>query len=106
MNFYQLFYGPNRPPGQNSSGFDHPEFNKLYEEIRFMENGPKRFEKFERMAQILQEEVPAILDYRPLVSGLIQKWVKNFKRNMMVSKPFKYFNVDVETQQTMLKKKS
>ena len=69
-----------------------------------MENGTKRFEKIKRMAEILQDEVPAILDYSPLVSGLIQKWVKNFKRNMMVSKPFKYFNVDVPIQQKMLKK--
>ena len=100
-NFYQLFYGPNKPPGQNSSGFDNPRYNQLYEDMRFMKNGPERFAKIKEMAKILQEETPAVLDYTALISGLIQKWVTNFKRNMMVSSPFKYLNIDLATEEQM-----
>ena len=60
-----------------------------------MSNGPVRFEKIKRMAAILQEEVPAVFDSSAIISGLIQKWVGNFKRNMMISKPFKYFDIDL-----------
>lgn len=93
-NFYQLLYGPNKPPGQNSSSFDHPEYNRLYEKMRFMTNTKERFEIIKKMALILQEEVPVIVDSTPLVSGLIQEWVLNFKRNIMLGRPFKYFNLE------------
>ena len=88
-NFYQLLYGPNK----HSSKFDHPEYNKLYEEMRFMNNSPKRFEVIKKMAQILQDEQPVIFDSTPLVSGLVQNWMGNFKRNILVAYPFKYFNL-------------
>jgi oligopeptide transport system substrate-binding protein len=93
-NFYQLFYGPNKAPGSNNSGFDHKEFNALYEEIRFMENSPERNKKIAQMAAILKEESPAIVSYNPTVVGLLQKNVKNFKRHMMLSNPFEYLNLD------------
>ena len=101
-NFYQLYYGPNKPPGQNSSSFDHPEYNMLYEQIRFMEDSSERLTKIKRMAKILQEEVPVIFDSTPIVSGLIQKWVGNFKRNIMISKPYMYLDIDLKKQQTKL----
>ena len=88
-NFYQLLYGPNK----HSSRFDHPKYNELYEEMRFMENGPKRYEILKEMALILQDEQPVIFDNTPLVSGLVQNWVSNFKRNIMISYPFKYFTL-------------
>ena len=92
-NFYQLLYGPNKPPGQNSSSFDNEEYNQLYEKMRFMTNNEQRFKIIKRMAEILQEEVPVIFESTPLVSGLVQEWVLNFKRNIMLGRPFKYFNL-------------
>ncbi len=41
-NNYQLLYGPNKAPGPGESNYDNPAFNKLYEQIAIMENGPKR----------------------------------------------------------------
>ena len=35
---------------------DHPEFNALYEQTRYMENGPERFALFTKMAQIMKDE--------------------------------------------------
>ncbi|MFK7825249.1 MAG: ABC transporter substrate-binding protein [Oligoflexales bacterium] len=92
-NFFQLFYGGNIGDS-NYSFFNHSEYNKLYEEIRFMADSPVKFEKLKQMMTILKAEVPFILDYTPLVSGLIQKNIKNFKRNIMIFLPFKYINID------------
>jgi oligopeptide transport system substrate-binding protein len=103
-NFYQLLYGPNQPPGQNSSYFDNPRFNELYEKIRFMQNSSKRNEYIKEMAQIVQSEVPIIFESTPVASGLIQKWVKNFKRNIMISKPFRYLNVEDPSKKKALTK--
>ena len=97
-NFYQLLYGPNHSPGQNHTTFNHSEYNRLYEKMRFMENGEERYQVMKQMAQIIQDEVPVIFETTPLVSGLVQEWVQNFKRNIMLGDAFKFFNLKKETK--------
>jgi ABC-type transport system substrate-binding protein len=97
-NFYQLLYSPNKPPGPNSSGYNNPEYDKLFEQTRFMPNGPERFALFARMNEMIREDVPVIVTFNHIAVGLHQNWVKNFKRHMMIDMPFKYFDVDVEAK--------
>ena len=92
-NFYQLLYGPNRKPGPNMSMFDNPEYDQLYEQSKFMPNGPERFELFRRMSEIIMEEVPLILRNNRVSFGLYQPRLSNMKRNMMVDVPYKYLNL-------------
>jgi ABC-type transport system substrate-binding protein len=92
-NFYQLFYGPS---GANNSGFKNADYDKMYTQIRYMENGPERFELFKKMSAILKEEAPVTPIYSSAITGLIQKWVKNFKRNVMMDRPYKYLSVDTQ----------
>ena len=96
-NFYQLFYGPNTAPGPNSSAFNHPGYNAAYEKMRFMKNGPERDKLITEMAKILRDEVPIILDYTHIAVGLVQNWVGNFKRNIMVDPPFAFIKVKDKT---------
>ena len=91
-NFYQLVYGPNKTPGPNSSTFANPEFDALYRQIRYMENGPERNELFRQMAQILKDEVPLLLRFNGIAFGIYQKNVRNMKRHMLVDKPYKYLD--------------
>jgi ABC-type transport system substrate-binding protein len=93
-NFYQLLYGPNKVPGPNQSSWDDAEYNKLFEQARFMENGPERFELFKKMHARIYEDVPVIFVFSGTAVGLHQKWVKSFKRHMMIDVPFKYFDID------------
>jgi ABC-type transport system substrate-binding protein len=93
-NFYQLLYGPNKVPGPNQSSWDDAEYNKLFEEARFMENGPERFELFKKMHARIYNDVPVIFVFSGTAVGLRQKWVKSFKRHMMIDVPFKYFDID------------
>ena len=43
-NVLQLFYGPNGSPGSNSSNFNDPKYNKMFEESIVMQPGPERTE--------------------------------------------------------------
>lgn len=95
-NFYQLLYGPNKAPGPNSSSWSNAEYDKLFDQARFMDNGPERYALFAKMHEIIREEVPVIFVWSDIAVGLHQKWVKNFKRNMMLDVPFKYFDVDTK----------
>jgi oligopeptide transport system substrate-binding protein len=93
-NFYQLLYGPNKVPGPNSTSYANPEYDKLYEQSRFMPNGPERYAIFARLSEIMREDVPIIITWSPIAVGLHQNWVKNLKRNMMIDLPAKYLDVD------------
>jgi ABC-type transport system substrate-binding protein len=97
-NFYALLYGPNKTPGPNMSNWSNAEYDKLYEQSRFMPNGPERFALFERMNQIVHDELPVLVTYTQIAAGLRQNWVKNFKRNVMLDVPFKYFDIDPALQ--------
>ncbi len=91
-NFYQLVYSPNKTPGPNSSTFNHPEYDALYEQIRSMPNGPERFALFHRMSGIIKDEVPLLLRFNTLAFGIYQKNVRNLKRHMLVEKGYKYLD--------------
>lgn len=92
-NFYQLLYGPNKTPGPNTSNFQHPKYDELYEKARFMVNGPERYKLFQQMSEIIKEEVPLILRMNTIRFGLYQSRLTNMKRNMMVNAPYKYLNI-------------
>lgn len=94
-NFYQLLYSKNRPPGPNMGAFSHPEYDRLYEETRFMLNGPERFAKFERMAHIVRDEAPIVLRFNRLDFAIYQKRLRNVIGHMMNDAPFKFLDLDV-----------
>ncbi len=93
-NFYQLLYGPNKSPGPNSSAYANPEYDEVFEQARSMPSGPARFALFARLNDMIREDVPLIFSFSPVAVGLHQNWVRNFKRNMMLDLPFKYFDID------------
>lgn len=95
-NFYQLLYGPNKVPGPNSGSYVNPEYDKLYEQSRFMPNGKERYAIFARMNEILREDLPMLITWTAIAVGLHQHWLTNFKRNMMLTLPAKYFDIDPE----------
>ncbi|MFW7380226.1 MAG: ABC transporter substrate-binding protein [Oligoflexus sp.] len=93
-NFYQLLFSENKAPGPNDGNFDHPRYDELYQKIRYMENGPERFELFKEMNQIIQDEVPVLLRFNPVEMGLLSNDVRNFKLNIMDQFGYKYLNLE------------
>ena len=93
-NFYQLTYGPNKRPGPNASGYQNPEYDKLYERSRFMPNGPERYAIFKQMADILYEDVPVFVTWTYIPVSMRQKWVKNRKLNSMIT-GHRFIDIDV-----------
>lgn len=97
-NFFQLMYSKNKRPGPNSSNYDNPEYDALFEQIRSMPNGPERYARFKQLIALINRDVPMLFTYSPIAVGMTQRWVRNFKRNMMLDTPFKYFDVDPAAQ--------
>ncbi len=83
-DFYQLLYGRNAPPGNNWTAFANPAYDKAYEAARFMPNGPGRLAQLRAMNAIVDDEVPMILLFSTERFSLTQRWVSNFKRNLLI----------------------
>ena len=100
-NFMQLFYGPNSSPGANASNYNNPEYNRLYEQIRIMNQGPERTKIIRRMVDILVEDCPWIFQYHLQPIGLYYRWLKNVKYHDFGYNLRKYRNVDVELRKQL-----
>jgi len=77
-NFLQLFYGPNASPGPNRVNYRRPEYDRLYEEIRVMQDGPERTELYRRMAAMVEEDCPWIFMHHPMAYVLHHDRLRNY----------------------------
>ncbi len=93
-NFLQLFFGPNSSPGPNHSNYVNPEFDKLYEQIRDMQDTPERTALYRRMSDIVVDDCPWILTMNQLAYGLQHHWVKNYKYHDFPYGMVKYYRLD------------
>ncbi|MFO7899192.1 MAG: ABC transporter substrate-binding protein [Planctomycetota bacterium] len=104
QNFLQLLYGPNKSPGPNNSHYNNPEYNRLFEKMEPMENGPERLKIIRRMIEIANEDCPWILDLHRIGYGLRHQWVRNRKPTDMSGNFLKYRTVDVDLRERCLAK--
>ena len=92
-DFFQLLYGPNAAPGPNNSSYVDAAYDRAYEAMRLMPNGPQRLDYIRAMNARIKEDVPVIVAYDLQRFGVLQKWVGNFKRNLLQPE-FMYLSVD------------
>jgi len=94
-NFFFLFYGKNAAPeGNNYCRYANPEFDKLFEKMREMENSPERLELVHRLNAMLVEDCPMIPLYYPVVFRLSQPWAQRVVLNPLVFSGPKYTQID------------
>ena len=93
-DFYQLFASRNAPPGPNIGAYSNPAYDKAYEAMRLMPDGPGRLAQIRIMNALLKQDVPVIVLYQSLRFGVLQKWVGNFKRNVFLQEPM-FLSVDM-----------
>jgi ABC-type transport system substrate-binding protein len=63
QNVLQLFYGPNRPPGENAGQYANAEYDRLYELGAALPPGPERTALYRRMNRLLIDDCAAIFSY-------------------------------------------
>jgi oligopeptide transport system substrate-binding protein len=93
-NFLQLLYGPNAPPNPNSSAFANPEYDRLYEKMKVMEDSPEREAAIHRMVEIVIEECPWIFNFHSPSYVLRHAWYKNGKAHSITGNYRKYTRID------------
>ena len=81
--YFQLLYSKNLAPGPNYGSYASPAYDQAYEAMRPMPDGPARLEYMKTMNSLIKDDVPMIITYDVMRLGVLQKWVGNFKRNLM-----------------------
>ena len=101
-NFLFLLFGPNKKIGQNgenAANYDNPEFNRLFEQMKNLDNGPARQQVITRMVEIARRDAPWIWGYFPKNYGLYHAWYFNAKPNLMANNALKYLRIDALTRE-------
>ncbi|MBP6095401.1 MAG: ABC transporter substrate-binding protein [Methyloversatilis sp.] len=96
-NFLFLLYGPQgkvKAQGENASNYENAEFDRLFERMKAMDNGPERQVMLDRMLDILRFDAPWVWGYHPKSYGLEHSWVFNRKPSTVANNTMKYTRID------------
>jgi ABC-type oligopeptide transport system substrate-binding subunit len=96
-NFLFLLYGPNAKAtngGENASNYQNPEFDHLFEQMRFLDDGPQKEALVHKMVAIVQRDAPWLFGYFPKSGGAYQAWVGNAKPTQMVRNTLQFYRID------------
>jgi oligopeptide transport system substrate-binding protein len=80
--------------GENAVNYQNPEFDKLFEQMRNMDNSPERMTIIEKMQAMIQRDAPWAFGYHPKDFALYHSWYKNIKPNQMVNNRLKYLRIN------------
>ncbi|MBB4842549.1 ABC-type transport system substrate-binding protein [Paucibacter oligotrophus] len=93
QNALQRLYGP-ASGGQNLARFNQPEFNRIYEQMQGMADGPEREALFLQAKRI----AAAYLPYKPhvhrLYTDLGQSWLLGYRRPVFWLDFWQYVDID------------
>lgn len=103
-NFLFLLYGPQgkvKHHGENAANYANPEYDRLFERMRAMENGPERQALIDRMLAILQQDTPWVWGFHPKDYSLRHAWLLNRKPTKVGNNILKYQRVDPVLRQEL-----
>jgi hypothetical protein len=98
-NFLFLLYGPNSKVehgGENAANYRNPEFDRLFEAMKNMENSPERQRLIDRMMALARKDAPWVWGFFPKDFSLHHSWLMNLKPNLMANNTLKYRRIDPE----------
>ena len=103
-NFLQLLYGPNKAPGANGSGYNNPEFNKLYKTASVMQDSPERTALYEKMNRIAADQAPWVYGVHRQNFTLRHTFLKNYMTTDFETGQAQYLNIDTAAKAKAIEK--
>ncbi len=98
-NFFFLLNGAQAKVdkgGENASNYSNPEFDRLFEQMKNMDNSPARQAIIDEMLEILRRDSPWLWGYHPKNYVLQHGWLHNVKASVMANNRLKYWRVDAK----------
>jgi len=87
--------------GENAANYSNPEYDRLFEQMKNMENSPARQAIIDRMLEILRRDSPWLWGYHPKDYVLQHSWLSNVKANVMANNKLKYWRVDARLRDAL-----
>jgi ABC-type transport system substrate-binding protein len=103
-NFLFLLHGAQskvKTAGENASNYVNPEFDRLFERMKNMYNGPERQAIIDRMVEIARHDAPWVWSLFPKDYTLHHAWIYNRKPNQMANNGLKYQRLEPQLREEM-----
>jgi ABC-type transport system substrate-binding protein len=104
-NFLFLLYGPNAKSvsdGENTANYQNPEYDKLFQQLKTLDDGPQKQAVIDKMVAILREDAPWSFGFYPWASTAVQGWVHNSKPAILIRDHGRYLRLDVKAREAAL----
>ncbi|MBK1641715.1 peptide ABC transporter substrate-binding protein [Chromatium okenii] len=101
-NFLFLLYGGNSKvihQGENVANYANPEFDRLFEAMKFMNDGAERQAIIDQLLDIARVDAPWIWGFFPKSFSLHHQWLANVVPNQMANNTLKYRRLDPAQRQ-------
>jgi ABC-type transport system substrate-binding protein len=100
-NFLFMLYGPNSKAktngnGENSANYESPAFDKAYEKMKFLDDGPEKQKLIDEMITITQQDAVWSFGYFPTSAAAYHQWIYNGKPTQIVRNHISYLRLDPE----------
>jgi len=96
-NFLFLLYGPNSKAengGENAANYSSPEFDRLFDQMKNMDNSPERQAVIDKIVELARRDAPWAFGFHPKGFALHHAWYNNVKPNLMANNTLKYKRLD------------
>jgi len=97
-NFFFLLYGPHaragEEHGENAANYSNPEFDGLFERMKYLPDGDERQQVIDRMIEIARNDAPWAWGFYPVDYALYHGWYDNTRPNLMANNTLKYRRID------------
>ncbi len=97
-NFLFLLHGPSgktRHDGENTSNYENPAFDRLFEQMKLFDDGAQKQALVDRLVRIAQDDAPWSFGFFPWTSGAAQRWVHNYHPAILIRDSGRYLRLDV-----------
>ncbi len=98
-NFFFLLYSANgkvKYGGENAANYANPEFDRLFEKMRHLDDTRERLELIQKLQAILRRDVPWVFGFHPKNFTLYHGWLANVKPNPLATNTLKYLRLDTQ----------
>jgi len=96
-NFFFLLHGAQAKvakSGENAANYSNLEYDRLFEQMKNMDNTPARQVIIDSMVEILRRDSPWLWGFHPKNYVLQHDWLNNVKANVMANNKIKYWRID------------
>lgn len=100
-NFLFMLYGPNSKVltdgnGENNTNYQNPAFDKLYGEMKFLDDGPEKQKLIDQLIEIVQKDAVWSFGYFPTSAAAYHQWINNGKPTQIIRNHIGYLRLDPE----------